>query len=399
MTKSSFKDRLKEFLTLSLDHAMRAVNARNGSIFLIEDETKELVLAIAKDDKGERKLEGVRARLGERIAGRVALERKPFFVENIDKEPSLKYTPKYDHYTTKSFLSVPLECGEILLGVMNVSDKRTNAAFSVQDLNVLTEVSRHLAISLHTLKRYSLETDKLHEMLSKELEHVVDVIDRTNKFSSLGKLVGGIVHEINNPLDGVIRYVSLACDAVGDNAAAREYLVESKNGLMRIAKIVRSLLDFSWSLSPGEQEYIDINRSIEECLLMLNHYIISNGITVNKQFAGNLAKVPDYRLKLALNNIIKNACEAMASGGVLTITTSKNDGVIEISVHDQGPGIPKEIQSRIFEPFFTTKKMGEGSGLGLAITYDIVQRYQGTMILESKEGNGATFVIRLPVTV
>ena len=97
MDTVSFKDRLKEFLVLSLDRSMQAVSARSGSIFLIDEDSKELVLEIAKNDRGERKLEGVRARLGERIAGRVALERKPFFVENIDNEPSLKYTPKFDH--------------------------------------------------------------------------------------------------------------------------------------------------------------------------------------------------------------------------------------------------------------------------------------------------------------
>lgn len=397
MDTASFKDRLKEFLVLSLDRCMQAVHARSGSIFLIDEERKELVLEIAKSDKAERKLEGVRARLGERIAGRVALERKPFFVENIDNEPSLKYTPKFDHYKTKSFLSVPLECAGNLLGVINVSDKAADALFSPADLNVLTEVSNHLAIALHTLKRYSQESDQLQERLSKELERVSATIDRSNKFSSLGKLVGGIVHEINNPLDGVIRYVTLACDSIEEHSVAKEYLVESKNGLMRIAKIVRSLLDFCWSLSPKEQDRIDIHQTLEESLFMVNHYIISNRIKVEKHFAPDIRPVPDFRLKLAFDNIIKNACEAMKDGGTLSITTQASGEIIEIIIKDTGPGISQEIQSKIFEPFFTTKKMGDGAGLGLAIAYEIVQRYQGEVFVESSAGEGASFLIRIPV--
>lgn len=397
MNDISFKDRLREFLVLSLDRCMQAVHARSGSIFLIDEDSKELVLEIAKDDKGERKLKGVRARLGERVAGRVALERKPFFVENIDKEPSLKYTPKFDHYKTKSFLSVPLECAGNLLGVINMSDKTTSASFSPQDLNVLTEVSNHVGIALHTLKRYSQESDKLQEKLNKELERVSETIDRSNKYSSLGKLVGGIVHEINNPLDGVIRYVTLACDSIEEDSVAKEYLVESKNGLMRIAKIVRSLLDFCWSLSPKEQDCIDINNTLEESLFMLNHYIISCNITLQKHFAPDVGKASDFRLKLAFDNIIKNACEAMKGGGTLSITTSASGEIIEIIIKDTGSGIPKEIQSKIFEPFFTTKKIGEGSGLGLAIAYEIVQRYKGEIFVESSEGKGTSFLIRIPM--
>ena len=398
MDNISFRDRLKEFLVLSLDRCMKAVNARSGSIFLVDENSKELVLEIAKDDKGERKLEGVRARLGERIAGRVAQERKPFFVENIDKEPSLKYTPKYDHYKTKSFLSVPLECAGNLLGVINLADKSTNTSFTSSDMKVLNEISNHLGIALHTLKRYSQESKKLQEKLTQEMELLNATIDRSNKYSSLGKLVGGIVHEINNPLDGVIRYVNLACDSLEQNAAAKEYLIESRNGLMRIAKIVHSLLDFCWSLSPKDRD-IDVNGTIEESLFMLNHFIISSNIKVEKKLASDLEDIPDYRLKLVFDNIIKNSCEAMKKGGTLSIATQLNNGIIEIEFKDTGPGIAKDIQSKIFEPFFTTKNMGEGSGLGLAISYEIIQRYEGEIFVESKDGKGTSFLIRIPVGV
>jgi signal transduction histidine kinase len=207
-----------------------------------------------------------------------------------------------------------------------------------------------------------------------------------------------MVHEVNNPLDGVIRYVNLAFDSIEEDSPAKDYLVEARRGLSRIVKVIRSLLDFSWSLS-GQKSRIDVNHTIEESLFSLNYCIVSHNIKVNKILAPNPPKLADYRLKLAFNNIIKNACEAMNQGGTLTIFTAMRNGDIEIQFKDTGCGIDQELQGKIFEPFFTTKDIGEGSGLGLAICHDIIDRYKGTINVESKPNEGTTFIIRLPVKI
>jgi signal transduction histidine kinase len=127
-------------------------------------------------------------------------------------------------------------------------------------------------------------------------------------------------------------------------------------------------------------------------------YFSAYSIKVHKKLSQNLPPVPDYRLKMVFNNIIKNAYTAMGKkGGNLTITTALKSDCIEITFADTGPGIPEDIQNKIFEPFFTTKKIGEGSGLGLAICYEAIQRYKGTIRVESKVNKGATFIIQLPL--
>ena len=104
----SYKDQLKDFLGLNLDRCMQAVNAQAGSIFILDRDKQELVLEVVRNGK-KKDLEGLRAKLGDRVAGRVALKNKPILVKNVDREPSLKKTRRYSHYKSKSFLSVPLE--------------------------------------------------------------------------------------------------------------------------------------------------------------------------------------------------------------------------------------------------------------------------------------------------
>lgn len=390
-----FKNQLREFLSLSLDRCMKAVEAQSGSIFLFDDSKKELVLEIGHNINNIN-LEGIRERLGERVAGRVALERKPILVKDIDDKCVLQITPKYSHYRSKSFLSVPLEFAGDLIGVVNITDKSRGETFDDSDLRIVLNISRYLGIALYSLKNYLEKQNRLNEKLNKEIEHLNKTIQHYEKFSSLGKLVGGLVHEINNPLDGIIRYVNLAFDCAEDDTPIKEYLREARNGLVRIAKVVRALLDFSWSLSVREGE-VDINRAIKESLLIFNHNILANNIEVKTIFASDLPSLPDYNLRLVFNNIIKNAYEAMKNRGTLTIYTGINNGGIEIKVEDTGEGIPKDLHEKIFEPFFTTKCMGEGSGLGLAISYEIIKRYNGNITLESEPGEGSAFTIWLPV--
>ena len=390
-----FKSQLKEFLNLSLERCMKAVKAQSGSIFLLDDDKEELVLEIVRNSK-DIVLEGLRERLGEGIAGRVALERKPILVGDMDSEVSLGYKPRFNHYHSKSFLSVPLEFSGDLIGVVNITDK-FKGTFDHKDLRVVVTISMYLGIALHSLKNYLEEQKRRNEELTKELGNLKKSAEQSKKLSSLGKVVGGLVHEINNPLDGVIRYFNLAFDCVEEEGLVKEYLQEAKAGLARIATIVRSLLDFCWSLSPQEGQ-IDTNRVIEESLFLFSHYIVSKNIEVKKYLAPQLPKLPDYRLKLVFNNIIKNACEAMRRGGTLIVYTAVNNSFVEIRFKDTGQGIAPELQSRIFEPFFTTKNMGEGSGLGLAISYEIVQRYKGNIFVESEPEKGTTFIIQLPIT-
>lgn len=389
-----FRNQLRDFLTLSLDRCMQAVSARSGSIFLFDGEKNELVLEVANNVNKDN-LEGTRAKIGERIIGKVALDKKPLLVENIDDEPSLKFRPQLKKYHDKSFLSVPLEFSDELIGVVSVNDKAGGASFNKGDLHTIVTICKYLGITLHSFLIYLENQKKLNEELAKELGDLRESHDRHKKLSSLGKFVGGVVHELNNPLDGVIRYINLSLDSMAEDDVSREYLLEAKTGLKRITLFVRSLLDFSWGLSSVGRE-INVDKTIEECLHQLNHKFLYYNIDIEKSLAGDLPKIADYGLKIVFTNIIKNAVEVMEEGGKIDIVTKLVGDFIEISFSDNGCGMSASVREKIFDPFFTTKSMGEGSGLGLAISQEIIERYQGRILVESEKGKGTNFKIILP---
>jgi signal transduction histidine kinase len=178
----------------------------------------------------------------------------------------------------------------------------------------------------------------------------------------------------------------------------RMVIAESIDGVERISGIVDRMRRFA-SLSPGELGEVDVNGVTSEALKMAGLYR-RPAVELLFESASDLPAVQgssEYLIQ-ALLNLMINAIQAVSQkrGGTVRVVTRSLEDVVEISVADDGPGIPKAIRSRIFDPFFTTKSPGEGSGLGLAITYDIVREHRGVLKLRSEEGKGTEFIIRLP---
>jgi len=393
MEDVTFSRGVKDLLSFSLTKCLGLVGARSGSIFLLDPNKKQLILEIAKNSRAMA-LEGLRLNIGEGVSGQVALKRKPLLVRDADEYPLSREGSDLNRYDTNSFLSVPLEHSGDLLGVINITDREAGGSFDHQDLARIFVACRELGEAIYSLKKYIDNQKAVTEGLSAEIKQLKKTLEHYKNFSSLGKLAGGFVHEISNPLDGIIRYVNLSHDGTDESSIVREYLLEAKQGLSRVVKIVRSLLDFSWNLSKASS-YIDVNKALEECLFIAGESLKLRNINVVKNFV-NLPALPDFRLKIVFSNIIKNACAAMNNDkGLLEIATNIIDDKIVITFSDNGMGIPEDIQDKVFDPFFTTKKMGEGTGLGLAICYETIQRYDGKITVESKVDKGTTFNIQI----
>ncbi|MGX7708486.1 response regulator [Methylobacterium sp. Gmos1] len=229
------------------------------------------------------------------------------------------------------------------------------------------------------------------------------------KMASLGELVAGIAHEINNPLafllahQGTVeRLVGEVAGAVPEGTPARRALDKARDrvgsmrlGLSRIQDLVVNLRKFS-RLDEGEMQTVDVPDAIENVLALLQHKL-GTRITVRKEFAG----APEIRCSPALlnqvvMNILGNAADAIPGDGTITIETAIRDENDVIRICDSGPGVPEHLRERIFEPFFTTKPVGSGTGLGLAIAYSVVQAHSGQLSVESSPEGGACFVISIP---
>jgi signal transduction histidine kinase len=165
----------------------------------------------------------------------------------------------------------------------------------------------------------------------------------------------------------------------------------------RASKIIFALKNFSHQDQNGFKVKTDINKSIENTLILYQNQI-KHGIEVHKEL-GDIPQVMGFpdELVQVWTNLIHNAIQAMKNEGVLTLKSHKKRGNILVSIADTGTGIPKEAQERVFDAFFTTKKAGEGSGLGLDIVRKIVEKHNGKIWFESEEGKGTTFFVEIPV--
>ncbi len=228
-----------------------------------------------------------------------------------------------------------------------------------------------------------------------------------DKMISLGRLAASVVHEINNPLAGILNYARLMIKILKRGVFEQEqsekfqgYLSLVERETDRCAKIVSNLLAFSRKSKMASGE-MAINDLLEKCIMLSQHKLTLQNIKIAKGFGADIPKLWGdlSQIQQCIINLIFNAIDAMPEGGTLTIVSSHDPkmNVVEVSVEDNGCGISKEDLPNIFDPFFTTKIEGKGLGLGLSTVYGIIDRHKGTIAVQSEAGKGAVFTIKIPV--
>ncbi len=228
-----------------------------------------------------------------------------------------------------------------------------------------------------------------------------------DKMISLGKLAASVVHEINNPLAGILNYARLMSRVLSGGALSPEstekfrgYLRLAESELDRCSKIVSNLLSFSRK-SKLEFGPVDVNELLSKCINLSGHKLALQNIRVETKPASALPTIRgDFnQLQQCVINLIFNAIDAMPDGGVLTLSSEFDPGkdLVKIRVRDTGCGIAPEDILYVFDPFYSTKKEGKGLGLGLSTTFGIIDKHKGTIRVKSELGKGAMFVIELPV--
>jgi signal transduction histidine kinase/iron only hydrogenase large subunit-like protein len=238
--------------------------------------------------------------------------------------------------------------------------------------------------------------------LHKHMQETQEGLIQAEKMTSLGQLAASVAHEINNPLSGVLIYTQLLSKKLKSNNfasdVALDYLSKMEMELNRSTKLVRSLLDFSRQSVPEFWE-VDINEIIDRSYDLGIHSAEMQNVQVVKELSAELPKIiADFgQIQQVCTNLIMNAIQAMPGGGTLNIRTFLENKHVVIEVSDTGVGISPENMKKIFTPFFTTKKDQKGVGLGLAISYGIIQRHHGKIEINTKEGEGTTFKVYLPV--
>ncbi len=222
---------------------------------------------------------------------------------------------------------------------------------------------------------------------------------QAEKSAALGRLVAGAAHELNNPLTAVLGFAQILREEAKDETI-QEDLDRIIRGALRARRVVQDLLSFARQDSPVRSD-TDLNETLEQAL----DHVSSRAARSNATLVANLEPTlpvvwaNSHQLKLVWDNLLTNACQAMApnGGGTLCVSSERIGDVARVTVSDTGPGIPRDHISRIFDPFFTTKGVGEGVGLGLSLCQGIIESHGGQIWVESTEGEGATFIVELPI--
>lgn len=233
-----------------------------------------------------------------------------------------------------------------------------------------------------------------------EQKQFQDQLIQTEKLASLGTLVSGVTHEINNPLYGIMGTAESILDEE-NLGTIREYARNIVDYSQHIATLVRDFACYARPAALGQDVEVDINERLAEALKMVRRGPHVAQVDVVAEYGTiPLIKARPGEIQQVFVNLIVNALQAMNGVGRLTLTTQCDGQVVTVLVADTGSGIPKDLLRKIFDPFFTTKDPGKGTGLGLSIVHKIVtEKYNGQISVKSEHGKGTTFSLRFPVKV
>jgi PAS domain S-box-containing protein len=317
-------------------------------------------------------------------------------IEDISKDPDLPQ-PLRDSLMKESIrwaVILPLKVGGKVMGTWHIGYTSPFEARSVE-ISFLEAVASEIAVAVYNASLY-----KKMERGYEELKEAQSRLIQAEKLSVVEEVLSGVAHEINNPLTSIIGFSEILLGLpIPENV--RLYAERIFNQGRRSAEIVRSLLAFS-RRSPPVYEKVDLNYLLRMILDLKQYQLKMDGVDVTLELDPDLPKTlaDANQIQQIIFNILNNAHQALlaAEGDRrILIRSERLKKAIRVTVRDNGPGIPKEIQSRIFEPFFTTKPLGKGTGLGLSVSYGILQQHGGSIGFESEAGSGASFWFEIPV--
>jgi len=395
----------EDIIRTIIKKSIREVKAEQGSIVLVDDEelgSETLVRSIAT-------LGGARTfSLDQVLIGWMVINKKPLNLSDPQQDVRFKGF-RWDE-SIRSIACVPLLIKSALIGVLTVFNKQDGAAFTENDLRLLTIIATHSAQMVENARLYGVE--QLHE----ELKATQTQLIQSKKMASLGALVAGLVHELNTPI-GAIRSandVSARCvrktrdiltsrQDIGAAEKLDSYLgtLENDNRVIadasgRISTIINSLKSFA-QLDAADFQEFDLHEGID-CTLTLLEHDLGDRIDVVRQY-GTIPRATcnPAEINQVFMHLLTNAIHAIEGSGQITIRTGAAAGTIHIHIADTGTGIPERQMRQLFEPVFSQKGPRVKAGLGLFICSNIIEKHGGRIEVDSDVGTGSTFTVILPV--
>jgi two-component system NtrC family sensor kinase len=313
-------------------------------------------------------------------------------------------------WLTQSMVITPVH--DLLIHARKVSNMELDSRLDLKSNDEIGELADALNTMTVKLKDardgYQELTETLEAKVVERTEEIAQVnyqLVRADKLSSLGQLVAGIAHEINNPLAGILMFSNMFANDKRLDEKQREDALTIVHETQRCADIVKRLLDFSRTSIP-EKQFKSLPEIMESTLALVEHHASVNEVEIIRHYGVNLPdiEVDPTQIEQVFINLMVNACHAMPNGGRMTITmrSDAEEDKVVTTIEDTGHGISEENIGRIFDPFFTTKNQElegvAGTGLGLSVSYGIISNHGGSISVQSVEGHGTVFTIELPVS-
>lgn len=310
--------------------------------------------------------------------GRIILEGKSFT------------TPRFQDGSQKQVANIVVnneKCGIVEVVYLETRPELDEGPFIEEERSLINTIAKQIALIVE-----QREVEKERSRLREQLRHA-------DRLATIGQLGAGVAHELNEPLGNILGFAQLAQKSPDLPDQVNKDLNEIVNASIHAREVIKKLMLFARQV-PSKISQVNLNKVVENSLSFLESRCAKSGIEVERLLSPDIPDITgdEVQLNQVLVNLVVNSIQAMADGGKLTIRTYADDGYVSLEVADTGIGIKKEHIRRIFLPFFTTKDVREGTGLGLAVVHGIVTSHRGSIKVDSQEGQGSLFKIKLPVT-
>jgi signal transduction histidine kinase len=374
---------LHTLLDLILNESKQVTGVDASSLMLYDQDKDELYFEVALGEKGE-KVKVIRLKTGEGIAGTCAKERTTIVVNDVAHDDRhYKRADAVTEFHTRNILSTPLICKDRLVGVLQVLNKADGQPFTDADVKVTEFFADHAAIAI-------------------ENALLVKANLRAERLAALGQAVASISHYVKNILSGIKGGASLIDHglSISDLEMIRKVWPILQRSNAKIFSLVQDMLTYSKEREPALKR-ANVNALADDIYQMVMTSAAEAGVLLEIQPA---PEMPDSlfdldRMHDAVLNVVSNAIDATQNQTQphvrISTAWNRDTGRMTLTIEDNGPGIPDEIQKKIFDPFFSTKG-SKGTGLGLAVSQKVCRENGGEILLDSAPGQGARFTICLP---
>lgn len=389
---------LGELMDRTAEMVLEIIKADQALLMLVDGESGELSVQATRQRKGLKSDDEIS--FSKTISRRVFETGESILTSDAMKDDRFQSSDSIILHRIRSTLCVPIKTKDRILGIIHVDTLEKVMGFSQEELELLAAMGHQIGIAVENAK---LVTDL--KKANVEIKDQQAKLIEAEKLTLLGKIAGGVAHEINNPIMSILGFTGMACKRLQDAVPAPEkvnecihYLNVVQEEAHRCIQIVESISQF-YRRKQSAMAPIRIEKVIEAALSIAKLHMNQGHIEIVTHLSPDLPPILANQglLQQVLVNILLNARDAMEKGGVLSVAAGfENPPWVTIRISDTGCGIKPEDIQRIFTPLFTTKGEGKGTGLGLSISQDIIKSHNGAIEVESVPGKGTTFIIRLP---